>query len=64
MRNSNFVLDGLLTNYHLYDNRAFDISEKWVNLLLIHSSLRNLSYIYSQTPTSWVYFFVIIIRPS
>ncbi|CAD8178638.1 unnamed protein product [Paramecium pentaurelia] len=54
MGNSNFVLDALLTNYHLYDNQAFDISEKWVNLLLIHSSLRNLSYIYSQTPTSWV----------
>ncbi|CAD8161874.1 unnamed protein product [Paramecium octaurelia] len=54
MGNSNLVLDAFLTNYHLYDNQALDISEKWVNFFKIHSSLRNLSYIYSQTPTSWV----------
>ncbi|CAD8100055.1 unnamed protein product [Paramecium sonneborni] len=64
MGNFNFLLEAFLTNYQIYDNKAYDISEKWVNLLLIHSSLRNLSYIYSQTPKSWVYFFVIIIRPS
>ncbi|CAD8148460.1 unnamed protein product [Paramecium octaurelia] len=54
----------ILTKYMEYDDSALALPENLVNILHIHASLLNISYIYYQNQSSWLYTLVILARPS
>ncbi|CAD8064670.1 unnamed protein product [Paramecium primaurelia] len=54
----------ILAKYMEYDDSALTLPENLVNLLLIHASLLNISYIYYQNSSSWLYTLVLFARPS
>lgn len=58
------LMSRILAMYMEYDDSALALPENLVNLLLIHASLLNISYIYYQNTSSWLYTLVLFARPS
>ncbi|CAD8168194.1 unnamed protein product [Paramecium octaurelia] len=58
------LITKLLTKYLEYDDKAYKLPEKFTNILLMVSSLLNISYIYYENHSSWLYILALIARPS
>lgn len=64
MPNISHLMSKILAKYMEYDDSAFTLPDNLVNLLLIHASLLNMSYIYYENSSSWLYSLVLFARPS
>ncbi|CAD8177841.1 unnamed protein product [Paramecium pentaurelia] len=60
----NALISKILTKYLEYDDKAYKLPESLTNTLLILSSLLNLSYIYYENNSSWLYIIALMARPS
>ncbi|CAK86914.1 unnamed protein product (macronuclear) [Paramecium tetraurelia] len=60
----NALMTKLLTKYLEYDDKAYTLPEKFTNILFMVSSLLNMSYIYYENHSSWLYILALIARPS